>query len=239
MKIAGRFAFFKQNRNGDDDLFEKNMDFFTLPQAEQIRRTKVAVVGAGALGQMAAHQLVRSGFEKLILIDKDILEYSNFNRQLYAADSTVNQSKVAVLKTKLLDIHSQIDVKTHETFLNESNGKALVSEADIVVDCVDDIETKIYLEKLMTEINVPLVHGAVEGWYGQVTTILPGDRVLERLYMHRKKQEVTALMLTISAVTALQVAEVIKLATGSGELLHHRVMFVDMLNSDFSWVSML
>ena len=57
--------------------------------------------------------------------------------------------------------------------------------------------------------------------------------------MHRKKQEVTALMLTISAVTALQVAEVIKLATGSGELLHHRVMFVDMLNSDFSWVSML
>lgn len=238
MKNADRFVFFKKDRNGDGDLFEKNMDFFTLPQAERIRRTKVAVIGAGALGQMAAHQLVRSGFEKLILIDKDILEYSNFNRQLYAVNSTVNQSKVAVLKAGLLDIHPQIDVRTCETFLNECNGKELLSEADIVVDCVDDIETKVYLEKLIAELNVPLVHGAVEGWYGQVTTIFPGDRVLERLYMHRKKQEAAALMLTVSAVTALQVGEVIKLATGSGELLHHRVMFVDMMNSDFSWVAM-
>lgn len=121
MKNAVIFVFFEQDRNGDDVLFEKNMDFFTLPQAERIRRTKVAVIGAGALGQMVAHQLVRSGFEKLILIDKDVLEYSNFNRQLYAVNSTVNQSKAAVLKARLLDIHPQIDVRTCETFLNESN----------------------------------------------------------------------------------------------------------------------
>ena len=95
VKNAVIFVFFEQDRNGDDVLFEKNMDFFTLPQAERIRRTKVAVIGAGALGQMVAHQLVRSGFEKLILIDKDVLEYSNFNRQLYAVNSTVNQSKVS------------------------------------------------------------------------------------------------------------------------------------------------
>ena len=78
----------------------------------------------------------------------------------------------------------------------------------------------------------------VEGWYGQVTTVLPGDRVLEQLYMHRKKQQVSALMPTVSAVAALQVGEVLKLATGKGELLHRKVMFVDMLNSDFSWIVM-
>lgn len=219
-------------------MFEKNMDFFTLQQAAQIKQAKVAVIGAGALGQMVTHQLVRTGFEKLILIDKDVLEYSNFNRQMYAMNSTVNQSKVAVLKAQVLDINPKIDVKTHETFLDQSNGKHLVSDADIVVDCVDDIETKIYLEKLSTELKIPLVHGAVEGWYGQVTTILPGDSVLERLYVHRKKQEVAALMITVSAVTALQVGEVIKIATGAGELLHHRVMFIDMMNGDFSYVNM-
>ena len=143
-----------------------------------------------------------------------------------------------VLKAGLLDIHPQIDITTYETFLNGNNGKKLVSEADMVVDCVDDMETKVYLEKLMDESNIPLVHGAVEGWYGQVTTIFPGDRVLEQLYMHRKEQKVTALMPTVSAVAALQVGEVIKFATGSGELLHRKVLFVDMLNSDFSWVAM-
>ena len=223
---------------GDDILFEKNMDFFTLSQDEKIRQTKVAVIGAGALGQMAAHQLVRSGFEQLILVDGDVLEYSNFNRQLYALYSTLNQSKTEVLKRQLLDIHPQIDIKSYETFLDEKNGKELISGADIVVDCVDDIETKVYLEKLADELNIPLVHGAVEGWYGQVTTVLPGDRVLEQLYMHRKKQQVSALMPTVSAVAALQVGEVLKLATGKGELLHRNVMFVDMLNSDFSWIVM-
>lgn len=238
MKNVDRFVLFDWYRNGDEVLFEKNMDFFTLPQAGQIRQTKVAIIGVGALGQMVAHQLVRSGFEQLILVDKDVLEYSNFNRQLYATDSTVGRSKVEVLKAGLLDIHPQIDITTYETFLNGNNGKKLVSEADMVVDCVDDMETKVYLEKLMDESNIPLVHGAVEGWYGQVTTIFPGDRVLEQLYMHRKEQKVTALMPTVSAVAALQVGEVIKFATGSGELLHRKVLFVDMLNSDFSWVAM-
>ena len=236
MKNAVASVLFGQNRNGESILFEKNMDFFTLHQAAQIKRVTVAVIGAGALGQMAAHQLVRTGFEKLILIDKDVLEYSNFNRQMYAVNSTVNQSKVAVLKAQVLDIDPKIDIKIHETFLDQSTGKHLVSDADIVVDCVDDIETKIYLEKLSAELNIPLVHGAVEGWYGQVTTVLPGDSVLERLYIHRKKQEVTALMITVSAVTALQVGEVIKIVTGTGELLHQRVMFIDMMSGDFSCV---
>ena len=105
------------------------MDFLTAEQAERIRRMIVAVVGAGALGQMAAHQLVRGGFEKLILIDKDVLEYSNFNRQLYALDSTVNQSKAEVLKAGLLDIRPQADIKICKTFLDECNGKHLLSGA--------------------------------------------------------------------------------------------------------------
>ena len=214
------------------------MDFLTAEQAERIRRMIVAVVGAGALGQMAAHQLVRGGFEKLILIDKDVLEYSNFNRQLYALDSTVNQSKAEVLKAGLLDIRPQADIKICKTFLDECNGRHLLSGADLLMDCVDDADTKVCLEKLAEELKIPLIHGAVEGWYGQVATIFPGDALLERLYMYPKKQEVSALMPTVCAVAALQAGEALKLATGCGELLHQKVMFVDMLNSDFSWVTM-
>lgn len=219
-------------------MFEKNRDFLTAQQTKEIQRTKVAVVGAGALGQMTAHQLVRSGFEKLILIDKDALEYSNFNRQLCAMHSTVNQSKTAILKAQLLDINPQIQVRVYEPFLDEGNGKQLAADADILVDCVDNVETKVYLEKLAAELRIPLVHGAVEGWYGQVTTVFPGDFVLERLYARRKKQEAAALMITVSAVTALQVGEVIKIAAGTGELLRQKVLFLDMQTGDFSFVNM-
>ena len=214
------------------------MDFLTAEQAERIRRTTVAVVGAGALGQMAAHQLVRGGFEKLILIDKDVLEYSNFNRQLYALDSTVNQSKAEVLKAGLLDIRPQADIRICEAFLDEHNGRHLMSGADLMMDCVDDADTKVYLEKLAEELKIPLIHGAVEGWYGQAATIFPGDALLEQIYKYPKKQDVTALMPTVCVVAALQAGEALKLAAGCGELLRRKVMFVDMLNSDFSWETM-
>lgn len=219
-------------------MFEKNMDFLTAEQAERIRGTTVAVVGAGALGQMTAHQLVRSGFEKLILIDKDVLEYSNFNRQLYALDSTVNQSKAEVLKAGLLDIWPQADIRVCETFLDECNGKALASGADLLMDCVDNADTKVCLEKLAAELKIPLVHGAVEGWYGQAATIFPGDALLERLYVNRKKQETAALMPTVCTIAALQVGEALKLAAGVGKPMRRGVLFVDMLSSDFSWVTM-
>ena len=82
-------------------MFQKNLEFLTEEQAEKISRRKVAVVGTGALGQMAAHELVRSGFEQITLIDSDIMDESNFNRQLYAANSTMNQLKVNVLEKGL------------------------------------------------------------------------------------------------------------------------------------------
>ncbi|MFR0986346.1 MAG: hypothetical protein ACLSFZ_07290 [Frisingicoccus sp.] len=91
--------------------------------------------------------------------------------------------------------------------------KSFVSEADIVVDCVDDIETKVYLEKLIEELK------SSSGPWRSGRLVRPGNNdfpeTLERFVYAQKKQDVAALMLTVSAVTALQVGEVIKLATGA------------------------
>ena len=163
-------------------MFQKNLEFLTEEQAEKISRRKVAVVGTGALGQMAAHELVRSGFERITLIDSDIMDESNFNRQLYAANSTMNQLKVNVLEKGLKDIRPEAQITVHSERLNEAHGKALIGDADILLDCVDDIPSKLCLEKLAEELGIPLVHGAVEGWYGQVAVVYPGDGLLSMLY---------------------------------------------------------
>lgn len=218
-------------------MFRKNLDFLTPEDAEKIKHTKVAVVGAGALGQMAAHELVRSGFEKLILIDKDVIDESNLNRQLYAAASTMNQLKVDVLSKGLKDICPGNDITVHSGFLNEANGKELVGAADILLDCVDDIPTKLYLERLAAELGIPMVHGAVEGWYGQVSTIYPGDSVLSALYQTKKVQAVSALVTTVNIIASLQVNEVIKIAAENENILRHKVLFADLRSCDFSYIN--
>lgn len=217
-------------------MFRKNLDFLTPAEAEKIKHVKAAVVGVGALGQMAAHELVRIGFEKIILIDKDVMDESNLNRQLYAATSTMNQLKVDVLCKGLKDICPGADITVHSGFLNAVNGRDLVGDADILLDCVDDIPTKLYLEKLAAELGIPMVHGAVEGWYGQVGTIYPGDSVLSVLYKTKKVQEVSALVTTVNIIASLQVNEVIKIATENENILRHKVLFVDLRTCDFSYI---
>ena len=219
-------------------MFQKNLEFLTEEQAEKISRRKVAVVGTGALGQMAAHELVRSGFEQITLIDSDIMDESNFNRQLYAANSTMNQLKVNVLEKGLKDIRPEAQITVHSERLNEANCKALIGDADILLDCVDDIPSKLCLEKLAEELGIPLVHGAVEGWYGQVAVVYPGDGLLSMLYRTKKDQQVSAMVTTVNVIASLQVNAVIKIAIESENILRHRVLFADLWKGDFSFTDM-
>ena len=219
-------------------MFQKNLEFLTEEQAEKISRRKVAVVGTGALGQMAAHELVRSGFEQITLIDSDIMDESNFNRQLYAANSTMNQLKVNVLEKGLKDSRPEAQITVHSERLNEAIGKALIGDVDILLDCVDDIPSKLCLEKLAEELGIPLVHGAVEGWYGQVAVVYPGDGLLSMLYRTKKDQQVSAMVTTVNVIASLQVNAVIKIAIESENILRHRVLFADLWKGDFSFTDM-
>ena len=125
-------------------MFEKNMDFLTPKEAEKIENTKVAVIGTGALGQMETHELVRSGFKDLILMDPDRMDYSNFNRQLYAAYSVLEQFKAEILAAQMKDIAPDIRLQVYTEFLDGSNGQKIIAGRDILVDCVDDFRSKFY-----------------------------------------------------------------------------------------------
>ena len=217
-------------------MFEKNDDFFTVEETDRIRHTHVMIVGAGALGQMTAHMLVRSGFTRLTVADGDCFTSDNANRQLYAVPETEGLKKVKVLRTELEKINAEAQIRVEDLFVDETNGRRLAASADILVDCVDNIKTKKYLEKLAGSLGICLVHGAVEGWFGQVSTVFPGDGTLTFLYPEDREQTVSALMVTVNVVASLQAAEVIKLAIRGGETIRRKILYVDMRNSDFSCV---
>ena len=217
-------------------MFEKNKEFLTAEQLNSIQSTRVLIVGAGALGQMAAHTLLRSGFVRLTVADGDCFVSDNDNRQLYARPETEGLKKVRVLQTELKKINREAEIRAVEQFVDETNGKRLAVSADILMDCVDDIRTKKYLEVLADSLGICLVHGAVDGWFGQVSTVCPGDGTLAFLYPEDRAGLEAALMATVNVVASLQAAEVIKLAIHSEEILRRKVLYIDMRNSDFSCV---
>lgn len=259
-------------------MFEKNADFLDDTQTRKIAQARVLIVGAGALGQLVAHTLIRMGFLHLWIADGDCFEESNQNRQLYATPRTVGMKKVAVLREKLLEINPEASIRALDVFVDADNGwrlaldafvdaesgqrlgmdafvgaesgqrlamdaivgaesgQRLAMDANILVDCVDDGKVKRFLGELAGSLGICLVHGAVEGWFGQVSTVYPGDDTMALLYPADNKQTVSALMVTVEVIAALQAAEVVKLAVGSDDILRHRIMYVDMRTCDFSVV---
>ena len=197
---------------------------------------KVCVIGCGGLGGYITEILARIGVGNLIVVDGDVFEESNLNRQLLSKTDLLGKSKAESAYRRVLEINPEVKVKYIYDFLDESNYSEIINNSDVAVDALDNIKTKKFLQKACEELGIPLVHGAIGGWYGQVTTIFPGDRTLDIIYNgeEEKGQEKVLgnLPFTASYTASLQSAEVIKLLIKRGDLLRKKVLFMDLLNNE-------
>ena len=197
---------------------------------------KVCVIGCGGLGGYIIEILARIGIGNLIVVDGDVFEESNLNRQLLSKTDLLGKSKAESAYRRVLEINPEVKVKYIYDFLDESNYSEIINNSDVAVDALDNIKTKKFLQKACEELGIPLVHGAIGGWYGQVTTIFPGDRTLDIIYKgeEEKGQEKVLgnLPFTASYTASLQSAEVIKLLIKRGDLLRKKVLFMDLLNNE-------
>jgi molybdopterin/thiamine biosynthesis adenylyltransferase len=113
----------------------------------------------------------------------------------------------------------------------------MIQGADVVVDAVDNIPTRLELAKLCSELGKPLVHGAIAGWYGHVTTIFPGESTLEKIYHHWQagagiESDLGNPSFTPAVVASLEVAEVCKILLGEGTLLRNRMLSINLLEME-------
>ena len=121
----------------------------------KLKKSTVMVVGCGAVGSFAIESLARCGVGHLILVDFDKVEESNINRQLFALDSTVGQSKVIVAKHRIHDINPDIIVDVFDMFFDENNVPNV--KPDFVIDAIDTVQSKIALYKWCSDNKVPFV----------------------------------------------------------------------------------
>lgn len=193
----------------------------------------VAVAGAGGLGGSVIEILARIGIGRLILVDHDVFEETNLNRQLLCSKGTVGLSKAEAGASRVQSINPAVETTVCRTRIDADNGKELLSGSSVVVDALDTIRDRLALEKTARALNIPLVHAAVAGFEGRVMTIFPGDPGLVLLYggeNGEKREEQTAdAVLGLPAVTpalvaALQAMEVLKIILRRGEPLRNRMI---------------
>lgn len=131
-----------------DALFAKTHQLFPALFSTVWRELKIVIIGLGGVGSWVVEALARSGIEHFYLIDGDIISTSNTNRQLHALHHTFGQSKVFALKTRLLQINSNIKIQTHEDFLSpdqDFDALADFKNQHFILDCCDDLRVKTHL----------------------------------------------------------------------------------------------
>lgn len=122
---------------------------------DTLQKSTVMVVGCGAVGSFAIEALARTGIGNLVLIDSDVIEESNINRQLFALNSTINQPKVDVAASRIRDINPDVNVTAIKTFFDDATELSVMP--DFVIDAIDTVSSKIALYKWCMARNVPFV----------------------------------------------------------------------------------
>ena len=226
----------------DFERYVKNTNAFSREEVEAIHAKSVCVVGCGGLGGYVAMSLARFGVGKLSLIDGDVFDPSNLNRQLFCTEANLGKSKAQEAKLALSLVNSSVEIEAYMELLVEDNCRRLLSGHDAVVDCLDSIPSRLVLEDGCASADIPLIHGAIGGFYGQVSCVFPGDGTLHTLYAgsESRPQDNPAgnPPFTPQMVAAIQCSETLKLLAGKSGLLRKKLLLIDLLRNVFQTVDL-
>jgi molybdopterin/thiamine biosynthesis adenylyltransferase len=183
-------------------------------------------------------QLARLGVGTLVAVDPDVFEEHNLNRQLLSSPSDLGRSKVTLAAQRVAGINPAVTVIPHGVAFTPANGAELFAGVQLVVDALDSIPVRLELAAVCAGLDLPLVHGAIGGWYGHVTTQFPGEETIQKVYANwvagkGVEQQLGNPSFTPAVVASLQVAEVCKLLLGELPLLRGRMLSVDLLSMEF------
>ena len=213
--------------------YQRNRQTIATSGQFSLFRSRVAVIGCGGLGGYVIEELARLGVGTIIAIDPDIFEEHNLNRQLLSTPATLARPKVEAAAERVGLINPAVTLVPMQTAFSAANGKELLQDATVVVDALDSIPVRLELAAVCNDLAIPLVHGAIAGWYGHVATQFPGEESIQKIYHSWKEgkgveQRLGNPSFTPAVIASLQVAEVAKIILGEGTLLRNRKLMIDL-----------
>lgn len=217
------------------ERYHRNLGAISPSEQVKLLQSKVVIIGAGGLGGTVLELLARMGIGELIIADKDIIGDSNLNRQILSTETNLGQSKTEVAVKRIKEINSSIEIVGHSVFINSDNVEKIIEGAEVVVDALDNLPSRFVLQKACRDLKIPLVHGAIAGFNGQLTAIFPEDKGLELIYgsnknlpEHGSEAELGAPTVIPALIASLEAQEVIKILLKRGKLFRNRLLYLDI-----------
>lgn len=218
--------------------YKRNISSLSIEENERLKEFRVCVIGCGGLGGYIIEMLARLGIGHLTLVDYDVFEESNLNRQILCKEDLIGISKAEVARDRIKDINSDVDITFIKEKLKEENCKDIIKNHNIVVDGLDSISSRFVLQNACDDLNIPMVHGAIGGWFGQVCTIYPGDKTLSYIYKNDADNGIEKSLgnpaFTPANIASIQVGEVIKVLLNKGSTLRNKLLRVDLLYNEYN-----
>jgi sulfur-carrier protein adenylyltransferase/sulfurtransferase len=214
------------------------------PGQRRLLDSKVLLIGAGGHGSPIALYLAASGVGTIGLVDDDVVDESNLQRQVLHASDRVGMPKVDSGQRSINALNPEIRVVGHRERLSEENVERLIAGYDVVVDGTDNFETRYLLNDAAIRLRKPVVHGSIYRWDGQVTSFVPFEGPCYRCMYPTQPPPELAPACSVAGVLGvlpgivglLQANEVFKLLLGVGEPLAGRLLMFDAMTTEFNEV---
>ena len=235
----------------DDNQLLRYSRHILMPQIDiagqdKIRQSHVLVIGVGGLGSPVSLYLAASGVGTITIVDDDKVELSNLQRQILHGQADVGRQKVDSAAERLQDLNDDIAIHTHARRLSEMDLAAAVKQADVVVDCTDNFETRFVLNKVTQTLKTPLVSAAAIRMEGQVTVFDPriaGSACYRCLYedtgeLQESCADTGVLSPLLAIMGGVQAVETLKLLAGFGETLSGRLLLLDAFRMEWQEIKL-
>jgi molybdopterin/thiamine biosynthesis adenylyltransferase len=214
----------------------RNRDSISIEEQLKLAESQVAVIGAGGLGGEVILLLARIGIGRLIVVDSDAFDETNLNRQALSSRLSLGRSKAEEAAVMVHSINSGVGVTPYQVRIDSTNARKMLAGSDVVVDALDNVPDRLMLESEAKRLGIPLVHGALAGFGGQLMTIFPDDIGLKLLYregMKRVDPKSPEAILGVPTVTpaligSLEVMEVLKIILKRGTVFRNTMVYVDL-----------
>src|SRR5688572_25643742 len=227
------------------EMVERYSRHLIMPQVGSAGQRKIIegsalIIGAGGLGSPVALYLALAGLGKIGIVDFDVVDRSNLQRQILHQTDDIGKPKVESARETLLEHNPNINVVTHEAPITSDNAFEIISQYDMVVNGADNFATRYLVNDACYLLKKPLIDGSILMFDGQATTYLPGKGCYRCLYpappppgLVPSCAEAGVLGAMCATIGSIQATEVLKLILGVGEPLVNRLMLYDALSLEF------
>ncbi|PWR74796.1 HesA/MoeB/ThiF family protein [Methanospirillum stamsii] len=221
-----------QKFTGSSGRYERQISLIGSEGQKKLNDATILIAGAGGLGSPAATYLALAGIGELVIVDDDVIQESNLNRQFLHATQSIGLQKVYSAQATLEKMQPDVSVVAYPKRIDAQSANRLIKDADLVIDALDNYESRFILHEAAWKAGIPFIHGAIEGFSGQLTSIIPKSSPCLSCLIPSAPPvgKVSVMGATAGVIGSMQAMEAIKYLTNTGSMISGRLLIWDGLS---------